>query len=133
VWYPTVSLPFTLKTRRLHLSANVPEILKLVIQTLKDKKVEDLTVLDVKKLVSYTDYFIIGTGNSSTHVQTMSDAVADLVKIPGGKTTKPEADQGSSWILYDGDFFVLNLFQKDSRKRYALEDLWHDANQVSVE
>ncbi|MDD3000663.1 MAG: ribosome silencing factor [Candidatus Riflebacteria bacterium] len=115
------------------MSANVPEILKLVVQTLKDKKVEDLTLLDVRKLVSYTDYFIIGTGNSSTHVQTMSDAVADLVKLPGERNTKPEVDQGSNWILYDGNFFVLNLFQKDSRKRYALEDLWQDAEQVNID
>lgn len=115
------------------MSANVPEILKLVVQTLNDKKVEDLTLLDVRKLVSYTDYFIIGTGNSSTHVQTMSDAVAELLKLPGEKNTRPEADQGANWILYDGDFFVLHLFQKDSRRRYALEDLWQDAKQVNID
>lgn len=114
------------------MSSNIPELVKLVVETLKDKKVEDLKVIDVRKVVSYTDYFIIGTGNSSTHVQTMADAIAKLVKKPNESGIKPEADQGSNWILFDGDFFILSLFQDEARKRYSLEELWHDGEEIEI-
>lgn len=110
----------------------VPEVIKIVVETLKDKKVENLTVLDVTSLVPYTDYFIIGTGNNAPHVQTLADSVAKLIKIPNVGGVKLEADQTSNWILIDGGEFVLHLFQPKARTYYNLEDLWEDATKVEV-
>ena len=116
----------------LSVSSNIPELVKLVVETLRDKKVENLKVIDVSKVVSYTDYFIIGTGNSSTHVQTMADSVARLVKRPNEAGIIPEADQGSNWVLFDGNFFILSLFQEEARKKYALEELWQDGEEIEI-
>jgi len=113
-------------------SKAVPESIKIVIDALKDKKVEDLVVLDLTGLVPYTDYFIIGSGNSSTHVQTLADTVAKLIKIPNVGGVRLGSDQAANWILIDGGDFVLHIFQPKARKFYNLEDLWEDAPQIEV-
>ena len=110
----------------------LPESIKIVVEALKDKKVEDLTVLDVTGLVPYTDYFIIGTGNNAPHVQTLADTVAKLVKIPNVGGVRLEADQTSTWVLIDGGEFVLHIFQPKARKFYNLEDLWEDAARIEA-
>ncbi|MDD2999031.1 MAG: ribosome silencing factor [Candidatus Riflebacteria bacterium] len=111
---------------------SVPEFLKIVVEALKDKKVEDLKVLDVTGLVPYTDYFIIGTGNSAPHVQTLADTVAKLIKMPGVGGVRLEADQAANWLLIDGGDFVLHVFQPKARNYYNLEDLWEDAPRLEV-
>ena len=109
----------------------IPELVKNVIETLKDKKAENLVVLDVKELVPYTDYFIIATGNSSTHVQTLADSVANLLKKPE-EGIKQENDPQANWLLIDGGDFVLHVFQPNARKFYALEQLWEDAKRIEI-
>lgn len=111
--------------------SEVPELIKIVIETLKDKKAEDLLVLDVKKLVTYTDYFIIATGNSAPHVNTLIDSVGKLLKRPE-EGLKQENDPQANWLLIDGGNFVLHVFQPNARKFYALEDLWEDAEKVEI-
>lgn len=113
-------------------SSNVPESIKIIIETLKDKKVEDLVVLDVTSLVPYTDYLIIGSGNSAPHVQTLADSVARLIKIPNVGGVRMEGDQASNWVLIDGGEFVLHIFQPKARNYYNLEDLWEDAPKMAV-
>ena len=110
----------------------VPESIKIVIEALKDKKVENLAVLDVTSLVPYTNYFITGTGNNAPHVQTHADTVAKLIKVPNVGGVKLEADLTSNWVLIDGDEFVLHLFQPKARTFYNLEDLWEDAPRIEV-
>lgn len=112
--------------------SSIPESVKVVIDMLLDKKVEDLQILDVSELVSYTDYFIIGSGNSTTHVKALADAVAALIKIPGVGGVRMEGDQTSSWVLIDGGEYILHLFQHDSRRYYNLEQLWEDAPRIAV-
>ncbi len=114
------------------MTSKFPESIKIIVEALKDKKVEDLAVLDVTGLVPYTDYFIIGTGNNAPHVQTLADTVAKLVKVPNVGGVRLEADQTSTWVLIDGGDFVLHIFQPKARKFYNLEDLWEDAPRVEV-
>lgn len=111
----------------------LPELLQNVLKALSDKKVIDLAVLDVEGLVSYADYFVLGTGTSTPHVQTMADAVAKLLKVPGVKGARVEGDSQASWVLIDGGDFVVHLFQPDARRFYALDDLWGDAARIPVE
>jgi ribosome-associated protein len=110
----------------------VPETVKIVIEALKDKKVENLAVLDVTSLVPYTDYFIIGTGNNAPHVQALADTVAKLIKVPEARGVRIEADQTANWVLIDGGDFVLHLFQPKARNYYNLEDLWEDAPRIEA-
>jgi len=111
----------------------LPELLEKVVRTLSDRKVVDLVLLDVEGLVSYADYFVLGTGNNAPHVQSMADAVAMLLKVPGVKGALVEGDSQSTWVLIDGGYFIVHLFQPDARRFYALDDLWSDAARIPVE
>jgi ribosome-associated protein len=111
---------------------NVPELMKIIIDSLKEKKVENLKVLDVTKLVSYTDFLLIGTGNNSPHVQALADAAAALIKIPHVGGVRMEKDAVSSWVLIDAHDFIIHLFQPEARKFYKLEQLWEDAAVIEV-
>lgn len=111
----------------------LPELLRNVLKALSDKKVVDPVLLDVEGLVSYADYFVLGTGNNTPHVQAMADAVARLLKVPGVKGARVEGDSQASWVLIDGGDFVVHLFQPDARRFYALDDLWGDAARIPVE
>ncbi len=113
------------------MSDSIPELVKIVIENLQDKKAEDLVVLNVSKLVNYTDYLIIATGNSSTHAQTLADSVEKILKTPE-HSVKQENDPSSNWLLIDGGNFILHVFQPQARKFYALEDLWEDAEVVEI-
>ena len=111
--------------------SEIPELIKIVVETLQDKKAENLVVLDVRKLVNYTDFFIIATGNSTTHAQTLADAVGKLLKKPE-EGLKTENDPQANWLLIDGGDFVLHVFQPNARKFYGLEELWEDANRIEI-
>ncbi|HOT27088.1 MAG TPA: ribosome silencing factor [Candidatus Ozemobacteraceae bacterium] len=122
-----------LSTPRKASSHHLPELLRNVLKALSDKKVVDPVLLDVEGLVSYADYFVLGTGNNTPHVQAMADAVARLLKVPGVKGARVEGDSQASWVLIDGGDFVVHLFQPDARRFYALDDLWGDAARIPVE
>jgi ribosome-associated protein len=107
-------------------------MMKIIIDALHEKKVEDLKILDVGSLVSYTDYLVIGTGNNSPHVQTLADTVAQIIKVPNVGGVRRESDAASSWILIDAGDFIVHLFQPDARKFYRMEKLWEDAPVVEV-
>lgn len=111
---------------------NVPELMKIIVDSLREKKVENLKVLDVTKLVSYTDYLVIGTGNNSPHVQALADAAARLIKVPHVGGVRMEKDAVSNWVLIDADEFIIHLFQPEARKFYRLEQLWEDAAEIEV-
>lgn len=111
--------------------SQLPELIKIVVEQLQDKKAEDLVVLDVRKLVNYTDYLIIATGNSAPHAQTLTDSVGKLIKRPE-EGIKQETDPTSNWLLIDGGEFILHVFQPNARKFYNLEDLWEEAERVEI-
>ncbi|MBF0500963.1 MAG: ribosome silencing factor [Candidatus Riflebacteria bacterium] len=113
-------------------SSHLPEKLEKILHLLDDRKVEQLLVLDVRPLVVYTDYLIIGTGNNTPHVRSMADAIAEVLKIRGLKGVHIEGYQEATWVLIDGEEFVIHLFQPQPRKYYALEDLWADAARVRL-
>ena len=95
--------------------SQLPELVKIVVEQLQEKKAEDLAVLDVRKMVNYTDYLVIATGNSAPHVQTLADTVAKLLKKPE-EGIKQESDPTSNWLLIDGGEFILHVFQPNARK-----------------
>lgn len=109
-----------------------PDRMQRVLEILKEKQVIDLVVLSVGKLVGYTDYFLIGTGRSQPHVDAMTDAVLDALKVKGARGLPVEKDPASTWVLIDCGEFILHLFQPEARKYYALEDLWSDAPQLQL-
>jgi ribosome-associated protein len=98
-----------------------------------DKKALDIVVLDVQGLSSVTDYFLVCSGRSATHLQTISDAIHAELKAAGVRPTHAEGRAASGWILLDYGDVVVHMFLEETRAYYALERLWGDAPAVPVE
>ncbi len=100
--------------------------LKLAHLTLT-KKASDIKVLDLRKLTSITDYFVICTGASDTQVKAIADAVVDGSKRIGERPWHKEGFTNRSWVLLDYVDVVVHIFLNETRKFYGIEKLWGDA------
>lgn len=99
-------------------------IARLVVKALEDLKGESIRSIDVQKLTEITDYMVIVTGRSSTHIKALSDSVAKRVKEAGLEILGMEGKLQSEWILVDVGGVVVHIMLGSVRALYNLEDLW---------
>ncbi|MFO1463951.1 MAG: ribosome silencing factor [bacterium] len=98
-----------------------------------DTKAKDLQLLDLRDLVSYTDFFILCTGTSDRHVKSIADRVHLKLKRDQGKLpVSYEGLQEGRWVLLDYGDVVLHVFQDEQRKFYGLDEMWADAPRLAV-
>ncbi|MEK7714437.1 MAG: ribosome silencing factor, partial [candidate division NC10 bacterium] len=79
------------------------------------------------------DYFLLCSGTSATHVETISDAIRAELKSEGIRPLHTEGGAESGWVLLDYGDVLMHVFLEDTRAYYALERLWGDAPAVPVE
>jgi ribosome-associated protein len=108
--------------------------LALLCRTLADnRKAEDILVLDVRKISSVTDYFVIASGTSEPHLRAISDEITEGVARE--TETHPRATDGSlagGWLVMDFFDVIVHVMRTDVRQRYDLETLWGDAPRVKT-
>jgi ribosome-associated protein len=98
-------------------------------------KGRDVVVLDMRRVVAYTDFLVIATGNTERQTQAIEDAIYRELKSSGDGRT-PERVEGkpeSRWILMDYLDCVVHIFIPDARDYYRLETLWGEVPQLEVE
>ena len=100
-----------------------PELAEAVEAAL-DKKALDLVVLEVGEVCSFTDFFLICTGTSTRHNQTIADEVEERLRRQGIRTVHIEGREEGEWILMDYFDFVVHIFTARTREFYDLERLW---------
>ncbi len=107
------------------------ELYVKLVEVLDDKKAEDVAVLDTTDLTVVSEYFVIATGNSSTHVKSLADDVEYELQQLG---IEPDHIEGraTGWILLDYGSVLVHVFTRDNRDYYNLEHLWADAKQVDI-
>jgi ribosome-associated protein len=98
-----------------------------------DKQGEDVVVLDVRDLITITDYFVIASGASDRQVKTIAEEVEKALKERGVKPVRVEGEVASRWVLLDFVDLVVHVFHQDEREYYRLERLWIDAPRVGWE
>ena len=98
-----------------------------------DRKALDLVVLDVQGLSGVTDYFLVCSGRSTTHLKSITDAIREELKEDGVRPLHTEGTTESGWILLDYGDVLMHVFLEDTRAYYALERLWGDAPSISVD
>ena len=94
----------------------------------ENRKGEDITVLDVRKISSITDYFVIATGTSEPHLRAIVDEITEKLREEHG--VRPRAMDGSiqtSWVVLDFFDVIIHVMRADIREHYDLEGLWGDA------
>ncbi len=107
------------------------ELYENIVKVLDDKKAEDLAVLDTGDLTVVGEYFVIATGNSSTHVKSLADDVEYELQQLG---VEPDHIEGraTGWILLDYGSVLVHVFTRDNRDYYNLDHLWADAKRVDI-
>ncbi len=98
-----------------------------------DKKAEDLVVLDVRGLSSFTDFFVIMSGRSTRHVQGLAQAVDAVLRHKNVKDGNTEGLNEGHWVLLDYNDVIVHIFYSEDRSFYDIEGLWHDAPRVEIE
>ena len=94
------------------------------IEAALDKKAQDAIVLELGAICSFTDYFLICTGTSTRHNQTIADHIEETLKRDGVRPLHVEGRSEGEWILLDYVDFVVHIFSVRSREFYDLERLW---------
>ena len=96
-----------------------------------NKKAEDVVVLDVRKVSSITDYFVIATGTGEPHLRAIVDEITE--NLENEHDLRPRARDGSletAWVVLDYFDVIVHVMRADVRGHYKLEDLWGDAPKV---
>ncbi|WP_163338360.1 ribosome silencing factor [Desulfopila sp. IMCC35008] len=109
------------------------EIAKVCAQTALDMKGEDVVILDVTGLASFTDFFVVMSGRSTRHVQGLAEAIEGEMRSKRVKASRAEGIQEGMWVLLDFEDVVVHIFYHEQRGFYDLEGLWHDAARIDPE
>lgn len=112
---------------------NSKKLTELISEQIFAKKGYDVRVLDLRKLTTIADYFIICSADSDTQVKAIADEVTENLKEDGIKCWKKEGYNSLNWVLLDYVDVVVHIFKHESRLFYGLERLWGDAPTIEVE
>ena len=98
-----------------------------------NKKAENIVILDVRKLSSVTDYFVIASGTSEPHLRAIVEEITGQLRDEHG--VRPLRTDGSihgAWVVLDFFDVIVHVMRADVRERYDLESLWGDAKRVTT-
>ena len=98
-----------------------------------DKHAVDLVVLDVQGISSVTDYFLVCSGRSTTHLETITQAIREELRAEDVRPAHAEGVAESGWVLLDYGDVLVHVFLADTRAYYALERLWGDAPTLEMD
>jgi ribosome-associated protein len=115
---------------------NTKKLAALAVGALEDVKGQDIVCLNVVKLTQITDYMIIVTGTSTTHLRSLAEELTRQVKESGQPVVGEEGRLQAEWILVDLGGVVVHIMLARTRALYSLEDLWNfdsSATDVSVD
>jgi len=104
----------------------------LCAQALMDRKAIDLVILEVKDLSSFTDYFLICSGNSDRQVQAIATHAEEKLGKEGLHPLGIEGKRDGRWVLLDYGDVVIHVFYHPVREFYDLERLWSEAPQLEL-
>jgi ribosome-associated protein len=96
-----------------------------------DKKAEDILVLDVRKISSVTDYFVLASGTSEPHLRAIVDEIDETLRVDHDLSpSRKDGTINTAWVVLDYFDVIVHIMRADVRQRYNLEGLWNDAPRV---
>jgi ribosome-associated protein len=103
-----------------------------ISEILDDKKARDIKILETGKQTIIADYFVVATGNSSTHVRALAGEVEFQMKEKYQTEPSRISGQGNDdWIILDYDSVLAHIFNSESREYYKLEKLWGEGEVIT--
>ncbi len=106
--------------------SDIPPEVREVVEAMKDKKVEDIRVYDLRAFTPFLDFVVLGTVYSSAQAKVVQGSVSVAMAEAGMKLWGVEGDTDSGWMLIDFWDVVVHLFRPEIRRYYNLEALWAD-------
>ena len=109
----------------------LPIEVRISIKASQAKKGEDLLVMDLRGIATFTDFFIIVHGNSTRQNIAIYENIKEELKKKNIQSLSFEGREHGEWILMDYGSFIVHVFSKRAREYYSLEKLWGDAPRFS--
>jgi ribosome-associated protein len=106
---------------------------RLCAEAALDKKAEDVVILDMRGISSFTDFFVIVSGTSEPQLKAIAGSIRERVREATGQ--RPMAEDGfpvSQWVIVDYGTVIVHIFHTEKRHVYGLEDLWNDATRIEI-
>jgi len=108
----------------------VPKLVDLALNVLVDHKALEPVLLDVKRVCSFTDYFLICSGTSNRHVAALAEHLEETLRGAGFRPLGMEGVPEGQWALLDYNDLVIHIFLQPLREFYNLEGLWAEASRT---
>ena len=108
------------------------ELAILAALAMHEQRAEDIVILDLRALVDYADFFVIGSASSLTRLRGVARRVEKVLAKNGAKRLN-HPDRETAWVLADFGDILVHVFDSEAREFYRLEDLWGDAPTVEWE
>ena len=110
--------------------ARLPQQVDLAVRAAEAKQAVDLVVLDLRKALGFTDYFVLCSGTNPRQIRAIADAVIEALAAAGVKPAHIEGYERSEWVLLDFFDFIVHVVAPETRGFYGLERLWGNAELV---
>lgn len=107
------------------------ELLTKIYTVLTEKKGENICIIDISKISSLADYFVIVHGNNENQIQAMADTISERTQPVSPANV--EGYRGADWVLMDYRDIIVHIFNKESRMFYDLERIWSDGKIVEID
>ena len=117
-------------SRQTDAATEIASLAKRAAAILVDNKANDVVVLGLKGVSDMTDYFVIASGTSDTHVRALGEHVQTDLRAMGVRASHVEGTAQGRWVLLDYFDFVVHVFHPTLRDYYRLERIWSDAKVV---
>jgi ribosome-associated protein len=106
------------------------DVARRIVDLLADRQAEDIVLLDVRRVASFADYFVIASAENPRQMRALVETVEKDLRADGVRSGNQEGSPDSGWVLIDYGDVIVHLFSPDLRTYYALEELWRAATQV---
>jgi len=110
----------------------VPTAVLTAVEAVRQKKGDDVVLLDLRKADAFTDFFLVCTGHNRRQAQAIADAVEAALKAKKLRPTHVEGYNRGEWVLLDYFDFIVHVFAPNARAFYGLERLWAKAVAVDL-
>ena len=104
----------------------INQLKKEIENLLSDNKAFEIKSIDLKNKTSIADFMIVASGNSSRHIQALSETVLDELKKNGINDCRLEGRESKDWKLIDAKDIIIHIFHPEKRKFYDLERMWSE-------
>ena len=104
----------------------------IAVHAADSRKAQDIRVLDLREVTSFTDFFLICTAANPRQAKAIADEIHKALKKTGELPVSTEGYDTGEWVLLDYGDFVVHIFSETARKFYDLERLWRHAKTVEL-